>query len=210
MSIFVRMKRSVIVLALVAGALVAREHAGAAQRRRDTTLGDVTGFTADRRRTRSAAGPRRCGCVFLKDDVFRLWLAPDGNFTDPANTPPRTRTPRRRTSSPRPTTARRRRPGATAAPTTRSRPARSRSGRRSRRCGSRVYRANGQLVWAETAPLSWTDTSTTQSLGRGASEQFFGGGMQNGRFSPPRPDHQDHQATSTGRTAATRTRRRTT
>ena len=26
--------------------------------------------------------------MFLKDDVFRLWLAPDGNFTDPANTPP--------------------------------------------------------------------------------------------------------------------------
>ena len=46
-----------------------------------------------------------------------------------------------------------------------------------------LYRSNGQLVWAETAPLSWNDTSTTQSLGRGPNEQFFGGGMQNGRFS---------------------------
>src|SRR2546430_13417231 len=26
--------------------------------------------------------------VFYADDVFRIWLAPDGNFTDPANSPP--------------------------------------------------------------------------------------------------------------------------
>ncbi|KZM73481.1 TIM-barrel domain-containing protein [Nocardia terpenica] len=43
--------------------------------------------------------------------------------------------------------------------------------------------ADTRQIWAETAPLSWTKDSTTQTLGRGDKEQFFGGGEQNGRFS---------------------------
>jgi alpha-glucosidase (family GH31 glycosyl hydrolase) len=34
----------------------------------------------------------------------------------------------------------------------------------------------------EKRPLSWDDGATTQYLTRGPGEQFFGGGMQNGRF----------------------------
>ena len=78
MSIFVRMKRSVIALALIAGALVsvsgqalARPAAG------DTTLGDITGFSADQATYTVTAGTAKVRVVFLKDDVFRLWLAPD-------------------------------------------------------------------------------------------------------------------------------------
>ncbi|WP_166849023.1 RICIN domain-containing protein [Isoptericola sp. BMS4] len=43
--------------------------------------------------------------------------------------------------------------------------------------------ADGTTLLSETAPLSWSADGTTQSLARGADEQFFGGGMQNGRFS---------------------------
>src|SRR3954447_8263905 len=82
---FVRMKRSVIALSLLAGALVC---SAAPARVAGTTLGDVTGFAADKATYTLSAGPAKVRVVFLKDDVFRLWMAPDGNFTDPANTPP--------------------------------------------------------------------------------------------------------------------------
>src|SRR5215471_19082987 len=79
------MKRSVVALALLAGALV---YTAAPARAAATTLGDVTGFTAARSTYTLSAGAAKVRVVFLKDDVFRLWMAPDGNFTDPANTPP--------------------------------------------------------------------------------------------------------------------------
>ena len=85
MSIFVRMKRSVVALALLAGALV---YTAAPAQAAATTLGDVTGFVADKATYTLSAGAAKVRVVFLKDDVFRLWMAPDGNFTDPANTPP--------------------------------------------------------------------------------------------------------------------------
>ena len=48
----------------------------------------MTGFSADTSTYTLSAGAAKVRVVFLKDDVFRLWLAPDGNFTDPAGTPP--------------------------------------------------------------------------------------------------------------------------
>lgn len=44
-----------------------------------------------------------------------------------------------------------------------------------------LRRADGSLVWAEAAPLSFGDSTTTQSLAGQPGEQFLGGGMQNGR-----------------------------
>src|SRR5512139_2650025 len=83
MSIFVRMKRSVVALALLAGALV---HTAGSAQAAGTTLGDVTGFSADQATYTLSAGTAKVRVVFLEDDVFRLWMAPDGNFTDPATT----------------------------------------------------------------------------------------------------------------------------
>ncbi|GAB2630278.1 hypothetical protein GCM10009743_00880 [Kribbella swartbergensis] len=183
MSIFVRMKRSVTALALVAGALVAVSAQAQAQPTADTTLGDVTGFSADKATYTLSAGPAKVRVVFLKDDVFRLWLAPDGNFTDPANTPPTDpNAPASnivvKTDYGTPQTSWRDRGGYYSLTTGKIE---VRAQKHPLRFS--VYRSNGQLVWAESAPLSWNDTSTTQSLSRGPSEQFFGGGMQNGRFS---------------------------
>ena len=46
-----------------------------------------------------------------------------------------------------------------------------------------LYRADNQtLVWEETQGITY-GKETVQYLKRGADEQFFGGGMQNGRFS---------------------------
>ena len=49
-----------------------------------------------------------------------------------------------------------------------------------------MYSASGALLWKEAAPLTWNTTTTVQSLEAGTSPadaHYFGGGMQNGRFS---------------------------
>ncbi|WP_202875363.1 NPCBM/NEW2 domain-containing protein [Kribbella albertanoniae] len=177
------MKRSVVAVALLAGALVSTTTPAQAA---GTTLGDITGFTPGTSGARAtytlSAGTAKVRVVFLKDDVFRLWLAPDGTFTDPASTPPENpddpaSTIVTKTDYGSPRTSWRDRGGYYALTT----------GKIEVRAQKKplkfsVYRGD-RLVWAEAAPLSWTDTSTTQSLARGANEQFFGGGMQNGRFS---------------------------
>ena len=101
MSIFVRIKRSSLsvkrsviltgtAVALVAGTLVAggASPATAQPAAGDTSLGAVTAFAADSSTYTLSAGTAKVRVVFLKNDVFRIWLAPDGTFTDPANTPP--------------------------------------------------------------------------------------------------------------------------
>ena len=42
---------------------------------------------------------------------------------------------------------------------------------------------NKTAIWSEADPLRWTSGGMRQSLTRGADEQFFGGGEQNGSFS---------------------------
>lgn len=46
-----------------------------------------------------------------------------------------------------------------------------------------VKNAQGHVVMEEVAPIMFKDGQTVQSLSEGADEYFFGGGMQNGRFS---------------------------
>ncbi|MCX2183891.1 discoidin domain-containing protein [Streptomyces sp. SKN60] len=46
-----------------------------------------------------------------------------------------------------------------------------------------VYRAdNSTLVWAESQPLSWTGTQASQYLTQGADEQFYGTGLRLGEW----------------------------
>lgn len=44
-----------------------------------------------------------------------------------------------------------------------------------------AVRADGTPLWSESRGLSWTADRTVQTLARGATEQFYGAGMQNGR-----------------------------
>ena len=50
--------------------------------------GPLTGFTVRGNTVELAALTSRVQVVFYTDDVFRIWMAPDGAFTDPANAPP--------------------------------------------------------------------------------------------------------------------------
>ncbi|WP_328989103.1 NPCBM/NEW2 domain-containing protein [Kribbella sp. NBC_01245] len=169
-----------LVLAVLAGLLVGSPATAKAQ---DTALGAVTDFAADGATYTLTAGTAKVRVNFLKDDVFRIWLAPDGNFTDPASTPPED--PQAPSSTivikkdyAKPLTSWLDKGGYYSL---RTKAIELRAAKSPLRFS--LHRADGSLVWAETAPLSWSNDSASQSLSRGANEQFFGGGMQNGRFS---------------------------
>ncbi len=48
---------------------------------------------------------------------------------------------------------------------------------------TKVKKADGTVIWEEAAPLKYKSGSTYQTLKTDANEYFYGGGTQNGRFS---------------------------
>ncbi|MEU8528246.1 NPCBM/NEW2 domain-containing protein [Streptomyces sp. NPDC048629] len=136
----------------------------------DSTVGDVTGFTADGPVYRLTAGAAEARVSFVTDETFRIELAPDGKYTDPTGqdivlpqgAPPTTRWTDRgdryELSTDRVTLRAYKSPLRFAA-----------------------YRADGTALWSETKGLTWNQDRTVQTLARGATEQFYGAGMQNGR-----------------------------
>ncbi|WP_446664212.1 TIM-barrel domain-containing protein [Flexivirga sp. B27] len=129
------------------------------------------------------AGEAKLRVTAVDDDLLRVEVAPDGKFTDPANDDPEdpkapdadivvktdygTTTSKLATTNAAYTIS-----TADAQLTVTKSPA-----------TLTMARSNGTVLWRETAPLSWNDDGTTQHLAQGATEQYFGGGMQNGRFS---------------------------
>ncbi|WP_449345656.1 NPCBM/NEW2 domain-containing protein [Streptomyces narbonensis] len=136
----------------------------------DTTVGDVTGFTADGASYRLTAGQAEARVSFVTADTFRIELAPDGRFTDPTGSdivlpqgpPPATRW---RDLGDRYELG-------TSAVTLRVTKSPLRFS---------AVRADGTPLWTESQGLTWNQDRTTQTLARGADEQFYGAGMQNGR-----------------------------
>ncbi|MER7534352.1 NPCBM/NEW2 domain-containing protein [Streptomyces sp. NPDC097704] len=136
----------------------------------DTTVGEVTGFAADGAVYRLTAGHTEARVSFVTADTFRIELAPDGKFTDPTGsdiTLPQ---------GPPPATHWRdlgdRYELATAEVTLRATKSPLRFS---------AVRADGTPLWTETQGLTWNQDRTVQTLARGADEQFYGAGMQNGR-----------------------------
>ncbi|MFD7720841.1 NPCBM/NEW2 domain-containing protein [Streptomyces sp. NPDC059814] len=135
-----------------------------------STVGDLTRFSADGSVYHLRAGAAEARVSFVSDETFRIELAPDGTFSDPAGdaivlpqgSPPRTRW-------------------------------KERSDRYDLSTGDvtlrvyksplrfALYRADGSQVWSEAKGISWDGEKTTQTLARGGDEQFYGAGMQNGR-----------------------------
>ncbi|MDH6124694.1 NPCBM/NEW2 domain-containing protein [Kitasatospora sp. GP82] len=136
------------------------------------SAGAVTGFAAKGPVYTISAGSAKARVSFVSDQVFRIELAPNGQFTDPVGSDvvlPQG-----------------------APPATRWHDAGDRYELSTGRITLRVYksalrfalyRADGSRVWEETKPLSWDGKATTQTLARGANEQYFGAGEQNGSFS---------------------------
>lgn len=145
----------------------------------DGSLGGMTGFTVDGNTATFTAGEAKVRVIFYAKDVFRIWAAPDGHFTDPNDDP----------ADPNAAdmVVKHDYPGV--------RPRVSRTSTGVRLATDAVVltvgedpmlfaarRPDGTPVFAETAPLSWSDSATTQTLSTRPGEQFFGGGEQNGGF----------------------------
>ncbi|MFB7223736.1 NPCBM/NEW2 domain-containing protein [Streptomyces sp. NPDC056227] len=135
-----------------------------------TTVGDLSGFSADGSVYHLRAGSAEARVSFVTDETFRIELAPDGTFSDPTGddivlpqgAPPHTRWKERSD----------RYELSTGSVTLRAYKSPLRF---------ELHRADGSLVWSEAKGLSWDGKRTTQTLARGADEQFYGAGMQNGR-----------------------------
>lgn len=160
------------VLSLAGGTLAPALAAPAAAAAATGAAGAVTGFSANGAVHAISAGKAKARVSFVSDQVFRIELSPTGPFTDPAGSdivlpqgaPPATRW---RDAGDRYELS-------TAAVTLRVYKSALRFA---------LYRADGTKVWEETKPLSWDGKATTQTLARGATEQYFGAGEQNGAFS---------------------------
>ncbi|KJY46094.1 glycosyl hydrolase family 31, partial [Streptomyces sp. NRRL S-444] len=139
------------------------------------TAGNATGLTQSGNTfTVTTTAGAKARVVVARADIFRVWLSPDGAFTnDPA--------------------------GSDLAPTTDFGSVdttftdagayyRITTGALNIRVNKTplqfsVYRAdNSTLVWQETQPTSWTATQTTQYLARGGDEQFYGTGLRLGEW----------------------------
>ncbi|MFJ7058444.1 NPCBM/NEW2 domain-containing protein [Streptomyces microflavus] len=135
-----------------------------------TTVGDVTGFRAEGPVYRLSAGPAEARVSFVSEETFRIELAPDGRFTDPTGDDivlPQGKAPRTRWKD-------------------RGDRYELSTGEVTLRAYKKplrfaLHRADGSRVWSEAKGLSWTGDTTVQTLARGAGEQFYGAGMQNGR-----------------------------
>ncbi|MET8749856.1 TIM-barrel domain-containing protein [Streptomyces sp. NPDC004667] len=140
-----------------------------------STAGSVTGLAqAGGTFTVSTTSGAKARVVVARADIFRLWLSPDGSFSDdPA--------------------------GSDLAPTTDFGPVAASStdagtyyrittGGLSIHVNKSplrfsVYRADDSTpVWEETQPTSWGGGHTTQYLARGADEQFYGTGLRLGEW----------------------------
>ncbi|SEE79444.1 RICIN domain-containing protein [Ruania alba] len=156
----------------------------------DGQLGAVDGVTADGDTYTFTSGDAALRIQVPDEDLLRVWLAPDGEFTDPASEPPA------EPGDPSATivvedgyTG-----GASRLEETESAYLISTDQAQltvtKNPLTMELADDDGAVLWSETAPLRWDEGSTTQTLEQGEQEQFFGGGMQNGRFS-----HRDNQIT---------------
>ncbi|MET9885434.1 TIM-barrel domain-containing protein [Streptomyces sp. NPDC006430] len=175
-------QRSTPLAALLAGALALAGLAAvgpmtspAAAAAAPATAGSATGLTRSGSTfTITTSSGAKARVVVARSDIFRLWLSPDGSFTnDPA--------------------------GSDLAPTTDFGSVdtgftdagayyRITTGALNIHVNKNplrfsVYRADDStLVWQETQPTSWTSAQTTQYLARGADEQFYGTGLRLGEW----------------------------
>jgi len=140
---------------------------------KESFVGNITAFKADKNEFDIAAGLSKVKVIFYNDDIFRIWLAPDGEFTNPAGNDIveqyLIKNPQVKATD---------------------------KGLyyqlKSKQCVLRVYKqpmrfalydvTDTHKVWAETKPLSF-GAKTTQTMARQPNEYFYGCGMQNGYFS---------------------------
>ncbi len=138
-----------------------------------TRLGNLTHFECRNNEAIITAGASKLKIIFYRDDIYRIWLAPDGTFTDPADSDIVINYP-------------------VTKPAIVSTDEGSYYKLQSRQCVLRIYKSplrfamynagNSAAIWEESEPLVFGE-KTTQTMHRHAGEYFYGCGMQNGYFS---------------------------
>ncbi|WP_328946343.1 ricin-type beta-trefoil lectin domain protein [Streptomyces sp. NBC_00250] len=139
------------------------------------TAGSVTDFSQSGSTfTATTSSGAKARISFARSDIFRIWLAPDGSFTnDPAGSALAVKTDFG------PVTTSYSDAGSYYRITTPELSIRVNKAP----LKFSVYRAdNTTLVWQETAPTSWDSGKTTQHLAQGADEQFYGTGLRLGEW----------------------------
>lgn len=175
---------AIVATAVLAGVVAvqgqgARQGGAAAPRARSITLGDLTAFDVKDNVITVSAGPDQLRIIYYRDDIFRLWLGPDGQFTEAQPNAADAQIVIGKFAGVNPV------------------PVKTRDAGEYYRIDSassvlRVYKkplkfalfdkANATVIWQETKPITY-GPSTIQTLKRGDNENFFGGGMTNGYFS---------------------------
>lgn len=140
---------------------------------KQSSVQNLTAFNQHGNETDITAGRCKFKVIFYQDDIFRIWMAPDGEFTNPAADDI-----------------------VTSYAIKNSKIAAIDKGLyyqiKSNACVVRVYKSplrfamynatDKKLIWEEAKPISY-GASTVQTINRQANEYFYGGGMQNGYFS---------------------------
>ncbi len=159
---------SAVVVAVLSTALVGVAPGATAA---SSTAGRITRFShTGATATIATSSGAAVRVEFVRADVFRIQIAPDGRFTDPAGADIALNTS---FGTPAVRTADR---GAYYEIATGS--VTLRAAKKS--LAFAAYRPDGTLLWRESSPTSWTGTQTTQHLARGATEQFYGTGLRLG------------------------------
>ena len=138
-----------------------------------TAIGNLTRFERNEQGAILGSGMSRIRLIFYRDDIFRIWLASDGLFTDPAGNDIVRHYPADK-------------------PKVQITDQGSYYRFRTKTCVVRVYKKplrfalyhtdDAGRVWEEIKPLVF-GSRTTQTLLAGSREYFYGCGMQNGYFS---------------------------
>lgn len=139
----------------------------------ETYLGNITAFKAGKNEVDIAAGVSKIRVIFYAGDIFRIWLAPDGVFTNPAGNDIVEHY-------------------AIGDPHVKATDKGLYYQIKSKACVLRVYKkpllfamydaTDTREIWAETKPLCF-GAKTIQTMARQPDEYFYGCGMQNGYFS---------------------------
>jgi alpha-glucosidase len=138
-----------------------------------TNLGNITNYTTSNGEHIFTCGTPKVKVIFYTDNIFRVWLAPTGTFSDITEIV---------TYKTAPLTT-----GITVNTTLTDR-----YELESSTCVLRIYKTpfklalykkdNTTIVFEENSPISY-GTNTVQNLKSGSTENYYGCGMQNGYFS---------------------------
>lgn len=140
------------------------------------TIGDITEFAAQPPNAfEITSGTDALRVQFYREDVVRIWLGWAGNFTDDASEDIVVGVPLESLSAQFVEESDHYEMRATPKSDVTLRATKS-------PLRFSMYKA-GQLVWSETVGLSRNGTASFQTMAAADDEYFFGGGMQNGRFS---------------------------